>query len=330
MDRAGRRRFLIGASALFTAITARAQGASQHRIGFITLAATQRTEPGYLFWRELETALGQLGYREGSNLRIWRSHAGGNPERLNQAASELVRAAVEVIVAVGSQYVKAAREVTRTVPIVSYTADPVVLGFAESFARPGGNVTGVSPSTTDLSPKQLEFLAMAVPGLRRVAWLRNPNNPYFSQSFEERLNASARLLGLHVSPMDLAKADAVEATVAEVKLKGFDGVLVPSDAFFVRLRDPLGAALLGQALPSATLDGIMLDAGLLLTYGVDFTDGVRRMASQIDKIFKGASAANIPIEIIERFALGVNLRTARALKLTVPQSLLLRADRVIE
>ena len=326
-----RRQFLIASSALVAAPLVRAQDKAPQRVGFLALTnAFTETSPNNLVWRELEQALGMLGYREGGTVVIERRHAGGNAARLRATAIELVKSKVEVIVVFGMQNIKAAREATQSIPIVGYGAALVEGGFAESYARPGRNVTGVSPSTTDVSQKQLEFLVAAAPHVRRVAWLRNPTNSFFSESFTRRIDKSAVYLGISARPFEVSTVDAVEAAIPEIARQGFEAVLVPSEVVYFQMRKRLARLLLTHKLPSVTMDRIMLDEGFLLIYGVDFVQGVRRMASQIERILKGASPATIPIEIPEVFTLEVNLKTARVLGLTIPQSLLLRADRVIE
>ncbi len=332
MSQVRRRQFLIVAGGLLAAPLVHAQDKSPHRVGFLALPnAFVETNPNHFAWRELEDALGKHGYYDGRTLVIERRHAGGVAAKLKEAAVGLVKSRVEVIAAFGGQNVKAAREATQSIPIVGYSGALVDGGFADSYARPGRNVTGVSPSTTDSSQKQLEFLLAAVPGVRRAAWLRNPTNPsIFSASFTRRIEESAAHLGVTATPFEVSTADALEAAIPEIARQGFGAVLVPADVFYFLMRNRLAQLLLAHRLPSATQDGAMLDEGLLLTYGVDYAYGIRRMASQIDRILKGANPATIPIEIIEAFSLGVNLRTARVLGLKIPQSLLLRADRVIE
>jgi len=327
-----RRAFIVfaGAALVFPALAAAPPGRS-FRIGFIAIADsfTQKS-PNRFAWLALESELSKLGYREGDNLVIARRHGSGNPSGLKDAASALVQLNPQVIAAFGSQNVAAARQASATVPIVSYTDDLVALGFASSYAKPGGNVTGVSPSTSAVTLKQFELLVALVPAVQRVAWLRNPANPIFSASFGEEIDKAGAAFGVTASRFDAGSADALEATIGEIARQRFDAVLVPADVSFVQHRARLAALLLQHGLASASLDKVMLDAGLLLTYGVDVLDGIRRMASQIDKVLHGTPAGDIPIEFIDRFHLGINARTAKALGLTISQSILLRADRVID
>ena len=330
--RRARRNLLLAAAAMALASTAAAQPRMPvRRIGFIAIDdAFTAGSPNAFAWLALESKLRELGYREGENLVIERRHASGDPSRLKDAASELVKLKTEVIVAFGAQSVTAASQASSAVPIVSYTNDLAALGLAASYAKPGGNVTGVSPSTSAVTLKELEILVALVPGLRRVAWLRNPTNPVFSTTFREEIEKAGATLGVRAIPFDAGSADALEAAVTEIARLGFEAVLVPADVSFVQHRARLAALLLRHRLPSASLDRVMLDAGLLMTYGVDVLDGIRRMAAHIDKILRGTSPGEIPIEFIDRFQLGINARTARVLGITVPQSILLRADRVIE
>lgn len=301
------------------------------RIGFIAISDSfTSASPNAFAWLALESGLRELGYREGQNLVIQRRHASGNPSRLKEAASELVMLKTEVIVAFGAQSVTAASQAGSAVPIVSYTDDLVALGLAASYTRPGGNVTGVSPSTSAVTLKQLELLVALLPGLRRVAWLRNPTNPIFSTAFGKNVENAGATFGVNVAAFDVGSADALEAVVGQIARQGFEAVLIPADVFFAQHRARLAALLLQHRLPSASLDRVMLDAGVLMTYGADSLDGIRRMASHVDKILRGTSPGEIPIEFIDRHQLGINARTARVLGITVPQSILLRADRVIE
>jgi len=327
-----RRAFIVLAGgALIVPALAAAQSGRRARIGFLAFPdAFASGAPNRIGWLAIESELARLGYREGENLTIERRHASGDPSRLKDAASALLNLAPEVIITFGAQSVTAARQATGTVPIVSYTNDLVAPGLAASFARPGGNVTGVSPSTSTLTIKQFEILRQLVPGARRVAWLRNPSNVIFTRAFGEEIEKAGATLGVTAMRFDAGSADALDATVREIARQGFDAVLVPADVVFVQHRARLAAQLLQYRLPGASLDKIMLDAGFLVTYGVDVLDGIRRMANHIDKILRGTPPGDIPIEFIERFQLGINLRTAKALGVTVPQTVLIRADRVIE
>ena len=327
-----RRRFVvfIGGALLLPALAA-AQSGRRPRIGFLALPdAFASGAPNRFGWAALESELGKLGYHEGGNVDIERRHASGVPARLKEAAGKLVDLKADVIVTFGAQSVTATSRATGTVPIVSYTNDLVALGLAASFARPGGNVTGVSPSTSTITIKQFEILRELVPGARRVAWLRNPSNAIFTTAFGKEMEAAGATLGASVKRFDAASADELDAAVREIAEQGFDAVVVPADVMFVQHRARLAAQLLQHRLPSASLDKVMLDAGMLMTYGVDVLDGIRRMATHVDKILRGTPAGEIPIEFIERFQFGINLRTAKALGLTIPKTVFLRADRVIE
>ena len=197
------------------------------RIGFIAISDSFTSgSPNAFAWLALESRLRELGYREGENLGIERRHASGDPSRLKDAASELVKLKPEVIVAFGAQAVTAASQASSTVPIVSYTGDPVALGFAASYSKPGGNVTGVSPSTSAATLKEFEILVELVPRLRRVAWLRNPTNPIFSTTFGEAVEKAGVTLGVRAIPFDAGSADALEAAVTEIARLGFEAVLV--------------------------------------------------------------------------------------------------------
>ena len=272
----------------------------------------------------------QLGYVEGRNLVIEYRWADGKYDRLSSLAADLVRLHVEVIVTVGDPAIQVAKQSTTTIPIVmASVGDPVGRGFVESLARPGGNVTGVSNFAVVLSGKWLEILREAVPHLAHVAILRNSANPTHPLFWMEA-DQAAKALGLKLKSLEVRTPEDIDAA--------FASMLQEHVGAFITLPDPL---LTGQRVriaglaAKAHLPGIAAfhenaEAGLLTAYGPNLAANRRRAAVFVDKILKGAKPGDLPIEQPTKFELVINLKTAKALGLTIPQSLLQRADQVIE
>ena len=272
----------------------------------------------------------QLGYVEGKNLVIEYRWADGQYDRLSDLAADLVRLRVEVIVTVGDPVIQAAKKATTTIPIVmASVGDPVGRGFVASLARPGGNITGVSNFAVALSGKWLEILREAVPHLSQVAILRNRANPTHPLFWLEA-DTAANALGLKLQSLEVRTPEDIDTAFASM-LKERVGA-------FVTLPDPL---LTGQRVriadlaAKAHLPGIgafreNVEAGTLMAYGPSLAANRRRAAVFVDKILKGAQPSDLPIEQPTKFELFINLKTAKALGLTIPPSLLQRADQVIE
>jgi putative ABC transport system substrate-binding protein len=326
-----RRDLLVLAAGSLIAPLAPGEGHAMHRIGFIALNDSfSKQSPLNFVWRAIEQSLAREGFGEGRNLVIERRHASGKPAGLAEAASQLAALEPEVIAAFASQAINAARAASRDIPIVGYTSDAVALGYAKSYARPGGRITGVSPSTLELTVKQLELLAAFVPDLRRVAWLRNGANQPFVELVGKVIDGAAAQLHVAAAAFDASSGEALDGAVAEIVRQGYGAVLVPGDILYIRHRERIGALLLDHRLPSASFDRLMLKAGILLTIGVDVEYAAGRMGIQIAKILNGTPAGEIPFDFIGRFQTGINLKTARVLGLTVPTVILLRADEVIK
>ena len=273
--------------------------------------------------------LGELGYVDGRNIRILYRSAEGQLDRLPELAADLVREKVDVIVGPGA-VARAAREATRTIPIViAVTGDFVAQGLAQSLRRPGGNITGLSTLASGLLGKQLELLQETVPGLSRVAVVGVVGNLSHADQ-TRRAQEAASVLGLDIVSILVKGSTDLPAAFHRMKTERVDGIVVLRSGFLLGMREQMVAHAIAAKLP--TLFGHMIEAasGGLMAYGADTKTLFREAATYVDKILKGADPAELPISQARKFNLTVNLRTARALGITFPRSILLRADTVIE
>jgi putative ABC transport system substrate-binding protein len=327
-----RRAFLrtLSAGLLAAPLAAEAQQAGRvPRIGFLNLTSPS-DRPSHL--DAFRQRLRELGWVEGQNIVIDYRYAEGRVDRLPDLAAELVRLKVDLIVAsAGTQAATAAKNATETIPIVMiYVRDPVGTGLIASLARPGGNVTGVSGSAgLELFAKQLELLKETVPKIRRVAILSNPDNAYHQLAIREA-NVAARSLGVQLQLLEARGPNEFDGAFAAMAKERVGALLVLSDAIFNSHRTRLADLAARSRLPAAYAVRESVEAGGLMSYGPSFLDLYRRSAAYVDKILKGAKPADLPVEQPTTFELVINLKTAKALGLTIPQSLLQRADQVIE
>jgi putative ABC transport system substrate-binding protein len=280
-------------------------------------------------------ALRELGYIEGQNIAIEYRYAEGQPDRQPEIAAEVVRLKVDVIVVSGGPNpVRAAKNATKMIPIVMvgfFGDDPVKIGLVESLARPGGNVTGLTNLSGELGGKRLELLKEAVPKLTRVAVLYNPASPGATREIKEDLPIAARALGLTIQHWEVRAADEFERAFAAKKKERPEGLYVPSSGSVVRANGKRIADLaIKSRLPSVYYNREAVNAGGLMYYGADVADSYRRVAYYVDRILKGAKPADLPVEQPTKFELVINLKTAKQIGLTIPQSLLYRADKVIK
>jgi putative ABC transport system substrate-binding protein len=327
----GRRAFLAGTGAVLLAVplTADAQPAGKvQRIGYLLgTSSTVSSRPVEAF----RQGLGGLGWVEGQNVVIEYRSAEGRYDRLPDLAADLVRLKVDVIAAVGTAATAAAKNATRTIPIVMMlVGDPAGLGFIASLARPGGNVTGLTFSVgMETAGKGLELLKEAVPKVRRVAVLSNPANP--SQPLLlKNVKAAARSLGVQLQLLEARGPDEFDNAFAAMAKERVGALFVASEAMLNLHRVRLADLALRNKLPS--MHGFREDAeaGALMSYGPSIDAMFRHAALLVDRIFKGANPSEMPVEQPTKFELVINLKTAKALGLTIPPSLLLRADQVIE
>ena len=278
---------------------------------------------------EFAAPLRALGWVEGRNLLIERRYA-ERSELLGPVAQELVRLKVEIIVAFGTDAVLAAKNATTTIPIVIGSAqDPVGSGLVASLARPGGNITGFAGLGPEVEAKQLALLRELLPGLQRVGLLDGstyPLQPYWRTRFEQ----ACRSLGLEPIIIGVATADEMEKAIEEMARRRTQALFVRSGGLFIDNRVALMSAALKYKLPTITGDKEWVEVGALAYFGPSDAEGKERYAAFIDRILRGAKPADLPIEQPTKFELGFNLKTAKVLGITVPQTLLLRADQVIQ
>jgi putative tryptophan/tyrosine transport system substrate-binding protein len=271
-----------------------------------------------------------LGYVEGRNLAMDARFAEGQAESLSRLAMDLVQSKVDVIVTAGSYAARAARQATTSIPIVMGGAsDPVSSGLVASLARPGGNVTGLSLNAVEVSSKHIELVKTVMPKIVDVAVLTNPGIPAHL-AIVKNLQAAARQLGIRILAVDARTADEIERGFSTIKSAGAEAVIVVIDAFFDSQRQQIVELAARNRLPSVFALRPAVEAGGLLSYGQNLEDSYRRAATYVDKILKGARPSDLPVEQPTKFELVINLKTAKALGLTIPQSLLFRADHVIE
>jgi len=328
---------LIGRAVILALILALAPLAAQgqppekvRRVGYLN--------PGYLSdplsQRRLEAfrqGLRDLGYVEGQNIAIESRWAEGKYDRYPALAADLVRLKVDVIVAHGGTATQAVQQATRTIPIVmSLVLDPVGSGLVPSLARPGGNVTGTSFMGPDLVGKQLQLLKEVVPKVSRVALLRNPANPASVQGLRDA-EAAARALGVRLQPLEARNPQEIDSAFAAMTRERAGALLILPDPIFGNQRRQIAELAAKRRLP-AIYGGTpeYAEAGGLMVYGPNELDLNRRAATYVDKILKGAKPADLPVEQPTKFELVINLKTAKALGLTMPQSVLSRADQVIQ
>jgi putative ABC transport system substrate-binding protein len=308
-------------------LAAEAQQSSRsvRRVGWLDPGSSTGEEtPGLAAFRE---SMRELGWVEGTNVVYESAFAEGNAERLPALVAELIARKVDVIVTGGTTAIRAARNATEAVPIVmTGGGDPVGTGLVQSLARPGGNITGVSLVGQELMYKSVDLLKQALPRMRTLALLRaaaNPANWFFLQHAE----TAGRQLGTRVSAVDVRDASDLDAVFARLAV---DAAYLLTDFMFYPHRSRIAQLAILSRLPLMTSDRTYAEAGFLLTHGFPYIERVRAAAPYVDKILRGAKPGELPIEQPRKPELVINLRTAKALGLTIPQSLLQRTDQVIE
>jgi putative ABC transport system substrate-binding protein len=324
------RRTFIGAVAagiIVAPLAASAQTAiSVRRIGFLSSGA----RPTSAELHEESAPLREFGWVEGKNMLIERRYTNGRAELLQPLAEELVRLRVELIVTFGTNATLAAKNATTTIPIVIKSAgDPARSGLVASLARPGGNVTGYSIISPELNIKRLALLRELLPVVQSVGWLENSTNPYYRAARKD-LEQACRSLGIQPIFVQVAAAHELQDAVAEVARQRAQALFVPIDTLFYENRTEIMRAALKHALPTMAQRITVLEDGALIAYDPTEAEENYRNAAFVDRILRGAKPADLPIEQPTKFQLVINLKTAKALGITVPQTLLLRADEVIQ
>ena len=269
--------------------------------------------------------LGDLGYIDGKNIQIEVRSAGGQDTRLPELAAELVRSRVDIIVAVQTPAAHAAKNATRDIPIIVMAGDPIATGLITNLARPGGNLTGVSATAAEAAAKSLELITEIKPGARRVGVLGNANDP-FMRPFFDQIQRGAPRVRLEVQQFIIRSSDELNSAFAAIASERADAVIIQG-SLPVELTVDLA---LKYQLPSLSTQKSAVQAGILMSYNASFAERGRMIANYVDQILKGAKPADLPVQQPTRYELAINLRTAKALGLEIPPSLLARADEVIE
>jgi ABC-type uncharacterized transport system substrate-binding protein len=296
------------------------------RVGIVSIASDPK-QPST--WQPFLDTLRDLGYVEGHNLAVKRAFASGRPEDLPGLVTELVRSGVEVVVTTGTRETVAAKQATSTTPIVMLVVpDPVGQGFVKTLSRPGGTVTGLTNLVPGLIQKYVELLREVVPSASRLAVIANPPNPVPENRRELEAASKAFRIGLSIIPVN--GPDDFDQAMARAKNEGVGAILGTADAVTFLHRRRFVQAALTHRLPGIYWAREYVEEGGLMTYSADLAELRRRAATYVDKILKGAKPADLPVEQPTKFELVINLKTAKALGLTIPQSILVRADQVIE
>jgi putative ABC transport system substrate-binding protein len=296
-----------------------------YRIGF--LGATSYAEQGS-YVDALRTGLRQLGYEEGNNIVIHDRWADGRYDRLPELATELVKLNVDVLVTYGTPGALAAKQATSTIPIVANSGDPVDTGLVASLARPGGNLTGLTFFWIEVCAKRVELIKEAIPTLTRLAVLVNPANPA-RPIVLAAMQRAAGALGLELVPVEVKARDDLHAAIATAATRGAQALVACEEPLITSNANKIAGFALQRRLPLIGFKP-QAEGGALMEYGVDFVHSFYRLAAFVDKVLKGTSPADLPVERSVKFDLIVNLKSAKTLGIELPPSLLIRADEVIE
>jgi putative ABC transport system substrate-binding protein len=326
-----RRRFfevIAGGLLAAPAVASAQQAGKAVQIGLLSLAASDSAS--VTRWKAFRDRLRELGYVEGQNVTFESRWGDGQVGRLRGLATELIDAKADILVTAGTEAALAAKQAGISSPIVMATGgDPVELGLAAGLARPGGNVTGVISLIAPLTTKRLELLKQLIPRASRIAILRDPDNRSSASSLRAAESA-AKSLGVVVQGFSVRDPRELDAAFAAMKRNRADALIFAENTIFIADRRRIAELAIMHRLPMMAAAKEYAEAGALLSYGTDYLDLFRRAATYVDKILKGAKPADLPIEQPTKFELVINFKTAKALGLTIPQSLLLRADEVIQ
>jgi len=320
-----RRKLIIALGAAPWPLARAQQPKLVYRVGYLTERAPEIEKRWLAAFVE---GMAELGYIEGRNVVIEQRHANLRVDKLPELVAELVRMKVDVLVATGGTAV-AAKKVTQTIPIVSLSQDPVAFGLAKSLARPGGHVTGVTDQSVDLSAKRLEIITEAVPRAARIAVLWNASDRGMTLRYQE-VEKAAQRLHVAVQPLGVREPDDFAAAFSSMTASRPDALVMVTDALTLLNRQRVIDFALTHRIPAMYEAGPLVQDGGLMSYGANPDDNFRLAAGYVDRIFKGSSPSTLPVQRPGRYYLTINLKTAKALGLTIPPTLLLRADQVIE
>jgi putative tryptophan/tyrosine transport system substrate-binding protein len=314
---------LVSGAAASWSFAARAQQAKPMvRIGYLSIL-------GGVSEDAFRQGLRDFGYVEGQNLLVEWRRADETAGQLDGFVAELVARKVDVIVTVGSQATRAALQQTKTIPIVALSTNPVGLGFVVSLAKPGGNVTGVSLLGPEVAAKRLQLLKQSIPSIARIAVLWNPDDPAVHFSLEETQVAAAAL-ALSLQILEARNADAIESSLLAASNERAEAVVLLPTPLFAKNAAQIANLAMQRRLPTLFYSVEGVRSGALMSYGADLLATIRRQAYFVDRILKGAKPVDLPVELPTKFELAVNLKTAKALGITIPDRLLATADEVIE
>jgi putative ABC transport system substrate-binding protein len=327
MKKIGWSSILVAAILIIVAVLAQAQQPTKiPRIGYLATVSLSAIPARIKAFRQ---GLRDLGYVEGKNISIEYRFAEGKPDRLPGLTAELVHLKVDIIVTAGSPATRAAKEATNTIPIVmTNEADPVGTGFIASLARPGGNITGLSTLAPELSGKRLEILKEVVPKASRVAVLGTSTAPGYAQVLKE-IELAAGAFKVQLQFLDVLDPKDIETAFRAAKKKGADAILTLNSPILQSRRAQIAELAVKNRLPAIYYNSLYVEDGGLMYYGVNITDLDRRAATFVDKILKGRTPADLPVEQPMRFEFIINLIAAKRIGLTIPPNVLVRADKVI-
>jgi putative ABC transport system substrate-binding protein len=318
---------LGGSVASLPLSAARAKGVP--KVGVLWHASSEQEEA--LFLGQLRQGLRDQGYSEGRDVTLINTYAAEQYDRFAKNARDLVEQNVDVIVAITRPAALAAQQATRTIPVVAVVVpDPVGSGLVTSLARPGGNITGLGNWGVELASKRVELLKEAIEGLAKVVLFVNPGDPGLAKAFVGESKAAADRLGLATQVVEITTAEELEAGFAAISPSGRTGIIVNNDALLLTQGERIARLAVERGMPALAFAALMTKQGFLLTYGPDNLAIFRRSATYVDKILRGAKPADLPVEQPTDYQLFINMKTAKALGIAIPPTLLSRADQVIE
>jgi putative ABC transport system substrate-binding protein len=325
-----RREFIIllGGTAAAWPLTARAQQSTMPVIGFVNVASAEGHASHLSAFLK---GLSEAGYVDSRNVAIEYRWAEGRADRLPAMVADLVHRRVAVIAATSTQAALAAKAATTTIPIVFTTSsDPVQLHLVTSLSKPGGNVTGVTQTNVEIAPKRLQLLRELVPTARVMALLVNPDNPALAETITKEVRAAARTLGLELHVLNASTERDFDGIFAKLTQMRVGGLVIGGDTFFIDRSEQLAALTVRHAVPTIYQSRSFAVAGGLLSYGTDFTETYRLAGNYTGRVLKGDKPAELPVQQATKVELYINLKTANALGVNVPSTLIGRADEVIE